>query len=135
MECLPWSPSYSVGVMKIDEQHQRLVETINKLCSALNKGQENYILDDILNELAQYALHHFETEEEYFREFNYSKAEEHIAQHHEFRKKLLSLQEAKKEGKEMASSDTITFLGDWFANHVLKFDMDYVSCFHEHGLY
>lgn len=135
MTCIKWNQSYNVGVHEIDEQHQKLVNTMNKLCESINGGVDDFVINEIVQDMADYALTHLKTEEKYFHEFDYEKADEHISQHHEFSQKVLSLQKDLQDGKGNVSSDAITFLGEWFANHVLKYDKEYIKCFHEHGLY
>ncbi len=135
MACVQWNPGYSVDVKEIDAQHQKLVGLMNKLCDSMDGGVDDFVIDEIVQDMADYALTHFRTEEKYFLEFGYEKTDEHIAQHREFAQKVLSLQKDLREGKRNVSADAVTFLGEWFANHVLKHDKEYVECFHEHGLY
>jgi hemerythrin len=136
MECVKWSGAFSVGVKEIDEQHQKLVAIMNKLCDAIDKnhGKEMEVIGTVLDELAEYAVVHFDTEEKYFHEFNYEKTEEHEAQHKEFAYKIESLKNDLTEGVEKVTTDTIAYLGQWFAEHVNDHDKQYVQCFHEHGL-
>ncbi|MBN2096580.1 hemerythrin family protein [Candidatus Peregrinibacteria bacterium] len=135
MTCVQWNQSYNVDVKEIDGQHQKLVGIMNKLCESIDGGVDDFVIDEIVQDMADYALTHFETEEKYFREFDYKKTDEHIAQHREFSQKVLSLQKDLREDKRNVSADAIGFLGQWFAEHVLKYDREYVECFHEHGLY
>ena len=135
MTCIQWNQSYNVDVKEIDDQHQKLIGIMNKLCESIDGGVDDFVINEITQDMADYALTHFETEEKYFHEFDYKKTDEHIAQHREFSQKVLSLQKDLRDGKENVSTDAITFLGQWFADHVLKYDKEYVSLFHEHGLY
>lgn len=134
MDCVPWNDRYSVGVRQIDEQHQKLVGIMNKLCDFMDKGEENYVIGEVLEELAEYAWSHFALEERYFIEFDYDKTDEHVAQHREFSKQVSSLKKDLSEGKETVSTDTISFLGKWFTEHVLTYDKEYIPCFHKHRL-
>ena len=135
MTCIQWNQSYNVDVKEIDDQHQHLVDVMNKLCDSMDGGVEDFVISEILDELSKYAFIHFETEEKYFHEFGYEKTDEHIAQHKVFSVKVGTLKKDLEKGESSVSSETIAFLGKWFADHVLKYDKEYVSLFHEHGLY
>lgn len=135
MSCIQWNDSYNIGVKQVDEQHTRLIGIMNTLCDALDNGKGNEIIGDIIREMSDYAGSHFRLEEGYFDTFHYEKTEEHKAQHQTFIQKVESLKkdvEAKKEGVLL---DAVVFLGEWFTNHVLKFDREYVECFHKNGVY
>ena len=75
MDCIKWSNDFSVGVKIIDSQHMHFVSIMNNLCNAMDRGQEMNVINTVLDELAEYAVIHFETEEKYFHEFNYEKTE------------------------------------------------------------
>lgn len=135
MQCVIWNDRFEVGIKIIDEQHKGLVDTMNKLCDSLDQGTEKNVINEVLKELSAFAVSHFGTEEKYFKEFNYEKTEEHIAEHNKFKEKIESL---KKDCDEQSctnvSTEIMAYLGDWFADHVLKHDKEYVATFREHGL-
>jgi hemerythrin len=76
-----WSDRYSVGISRIDEQHQRLVELINELHAAILVGDRRSALPKILDGLAGYAVSHFTTEETLMKKFGYPNYEQHKAEH------------------------------------------------------
>lgn len=135
MACVKWNNSYNLGVDEIDAQHRRLIDSMNKLCDSLDKGQENYVIDEVLEEMKDYALDHLSTEENYFNEFHYEKSDEHKAQHNLFREKVASLVNDLQNNKEVVVSETIGFLGQWFVEHIQSHDREYIECFHKHGLF
>lgn len=49
----------SVGVDSIDEDHRRLLETINELNEAITTGMTAEIIDEIFLRLEQYVVEHF----------------------------------------------------------------------------
>ena len=130
-----WNERFEVGIKIIDEQHKGLVDIMNELCNSLDKGTEKDVIEEVLKELNDFAVSHFGTEEKYFREFNYEKTKEHVAEHNKFREKIKSLQKDCDEEKCVnVSTEVMNYLGEWFAGHVLKFDREYVPTFREHGL-
>ena len=129
-----WRDKFSVGVEEIDNQHKKLIDLINELYNAYITKRHADILSDVLDELINYTVYHFDTEEKYFEKFNYSFTDDHIAEHNSFKKKALELK--KKFGKHtgVLSSETLLFLQNWISTHILKSDQKYVSCFKEAGL-
>ena len=69
-----WKDEYLIGVPEIDEQHKRLFEIAEKAYDVL---QDDYIIDkydgivQIIDELKDYAVYHFRSEEEYLTKINY----------------------------------------------------------------
>jgi hemerythrin len=144
MACAQWNDDYSLGIKAIDDQHKKLFGMINKLCSTLaeegnprsfmGKGAQKNVTEEILGEMTEYASSHFFLEENFFEEFKYEKKQEHMAQHELFRLKINSLKEDLQKGKESVALDTLAFLSNWFVEHILHYDREYVECFHKHGL-
>jgi hemerythrin len=134
MICVEWIGKFNLGIREIDEQHQRLIGMMNKVCNALNEGLEVLVIEDVLKEMGEYAQTHFALEEKYFDEFHYEKAEEHKAWHRSFTDKVQELKRDLESGKKSVSVDTISFLGGWFIDHTQTFDRDYVATFKQHGV-
>lgn len=133
-EKLLWEDKYSVGVEEIDNQHKFMFTVINDLLDAIDTNSTNEHLGKIIESLIKYKIFHFETEEKYFREFNYDGAEEHITKHHEFNTKLSGLKEKYPEYNMEFAFALVDFLEDWLIEHLMVVDQKYVKCFKEHGL-
>lgn len=131
---LEWDQKYSVDVVKIDEQHKRLFATINELIDAIDSHSTKEHIDAIIDALLQYKKFHFTTEEAYFREFQFAGAEEHVAQHAIFSKKLDEMRKECCEDTLTFSFRLIDFLEDWLIGHLMTKDQEYKACFKEHGL-
>ncbi|HPQ19494.1 MAG TPA: bacteriohemerythrin [bacterium] len=134
-ELFVWNDKFSVNVKIIDEQHKRLVKLINELFNALKLGQGDKIINKILNELAEYAVMHFGTEEKYFKEFNYPEGPSHKQIHDNFVKKISETVKDIQDGKVGLSVDILLFLKNWLIEHIGKIDKKYVPYFKEHGLF
>lgn len=131
---LEWDEKYSVGVEEIDNQHKRMFEVINELLDAIDSNSTEEHLGHIIESLVQYKIFHFETEEKYFKEFNYDGEEEHKMRHREFNDKLATLKEKHPTYTVEFAFELVDFLEDWLINHLMVVDQKYVQCFHEHGL-
>jgi len=134
MICVEWITKFELGINEIDDQHKRLIGIMNKLCEALNQGEESKMIAEIIKEMWDYAHYHFALEEKYFDEFHYEKAEAHKVWHKAFYKKVEDLAKEFDGGKKSVSIDAISFLGGWFIDHTQTFDREYVPAFHKHGL-
>jgi hemerythrin len=132
-----WSNSYSVGVQEIDEQHKLLIEILNELIAFVynSPGNENLDIRATIDKIVKYKTVHFETEEKYFKQFNFEGADEHIQKHREFNEKVSELlQEFQKNGKKSELSELVDFMENWFTDHLLHMDQKYIKCFKENGL-
>jgi len=134
MKTLEWKDKYSVGVELIDDQHKKMVAVINQLIEVISSAPDKEKIAEIIKQLVEYKQFHFDTEEKYFKEFNYEEAEEHIAKHREFTVKLGKLQEEFGDDLMGFSFALVDFLEDWLVDHLLTMDQKYVECFASHGL-
>jgi hemerythrin-like metal-binding protein len=125
MALIEWENYYSVGISIIDKQHQRLIIIINDLADAMRQGKGREITKQIINDLKNYTLEHFTTEENYFKEFDYPDTEEHIKEHHDFIDKVNMFQTDFEAGKIGLSVKIMHFLSDWLKQHILETDKKY----------
>lgn len=124
---ITWDSSFNVGVVTIDEQHQKLVEIINEAGTKLEDGSTIELLEKIVNELFDYTLYHFETEEQLMNENDYASNNlemsiKHLAQHREFASKILDIKSNIKSGKIIHKDELLNYLKDWLMNHIFHTD-------------
>ena len=125
-EWISWRQDYSIGVNKIDEQHQELFRIFNTLGDALWDGKGKDVIGETLTFLTKYTVEHFETEEKYMKETSYPAFDEHKKAHNDF------VQEVKQfvhqfDTQDLAMSNTIGIfsrLGDWTREHVRGLDQE-----------
>ncbi len=130
MEKIEWSDSLSLGIKEIDEQHAKFIGYINSIALINNDPTKREKARQILNELRDYAKHHFDTEEKYFKKYRYPKTEEHMLEHFNLLKKLEELSKNFLEEKAN-SKEILEFMQDWFENHLKKHDTKYAKWFKE----
>ncbi|MGM0369145.1 MAG: bacteriohemerythrin [Bacillota bacterium] len=126
VDSLVWKDKFSIGVDKLDQQHQKLFKQVNNLIAATqnNKGQEE--IERVVDFLAQYTVEHFKTEEKIQQEHNYPDYEEHQEIHSNFVEQVSEAQEKIKQGT-MKSADLVKMnkmVSRWLVNHVKGIDQE-----------
>jgi len=131
-----WNDSYNLGIEVIDEQHKKFIGLINTLSKKLLGSADKKVVIAVLDELEHYAEMHFSTEEELFAKFDYVGKSEHSKKHQYFRDVIAKKRESINESKDdfLSAMDLLEFMQDWFLEHILKEDKQYVQCFQENGL-
>lgn len=125
MEKIEWTEDLSVDIAKIDEQHKDLLGIINQLREAVSQGKGFAITSRLLDYLTEYILTHFELEELYFKQYNYSNRHAHIKQHQDFAAKIARFMLDNDINRDLVSEQLLVFLTDWFVNHIKKEDKDF----------
>lgn len=129
-----WAPEYNTNVEIIDKQHQRLVEIINDLYTAVMEIRGQEVIKGVIKSLVEYAIIHFRTEEEYMLKYNYPGYGENKKEHENFSAKVADLQAQAKKDDFILSIDVLNFLKDWLQHHILVVDMQYKSFFRSKGV-
>ncbi len=125
MSLFQWSDEYSVNIAEIDKQHQYLISLINTLHDAMREGKGNEIIESVLIDLVSYLKTHFETEEFLMRKFNFPGLTQHINEHIQFVKEVVSLEREILQGNRAVTTRTIRFLKNWVAGHIHGTDKSY----------
>jgi diguanylate cyclase (GGDEF)-like protein/hemerythrin-like metal-binding protein/PAS domain S-box-containing protein len=125
LEIFPWNENLATGVPKIDEQHKKLVQLLNKLAAGLAYRVDMPDLNNIFNELADYAAYHFQTEESVWHQFMAGDEweAEHRRSHEQFVAEVLRLRgEENSKPLHEVLEDVLGFLTHWLAFHILSAD-------------
>lgn len=118
---MDWSETLASGSEEIDTQHKELIQRINGLLAAMEKG--NVSRDEVskvIQYLAEYVVFHFGTEEKHMDHFKYSSASAHKAQHAQFVKVFQKLKDRMlMEGiTPPLQQETKELVVDWLVNHI-----------------
>ena len=117
---------YVTGIDSIDDEHKRLFEIADE---TYRLSKEEFLVDkydqvrQILEELKDYALLHFEHEEAYMKSINYKQMFVQKVQHDQFREKVndLDLDHLDENSDDMIA-EILEFLTGWLVNHILEHD-------------
>jgi len=131
---IKWQDKFSVGYELFDNQHKELIKIINSLEELIKDRDihEDLLYDkinEIFNELLDYTVYHFTTEEEIFEKKGYELTEEHKNIHSEFVenvKEEISKFELGQNEKAVAL-EIYNNLIDWLMNHILGTDKKYMN--------
>ncbi|PKM46622.1 MAG: hemerythrin [Gammaproteobacteria bacterium HGW-Gammaproteobacteria-1] len=130
---IDWSDDLSVGIQEIDDQHQFLVDLLNKLHRAIHQRQGKAAAQAILVELVDYTKIHFAVEESLMRILGYPSYDDHKEQHDHLIAEIHDLQEKLESGKKSITFELLHFLRIWLTKHIMEEDQQYGPFFLSRG--
>nr|WP_321257784.1 bacteriohemerythrin [uncultured Pseudodesulfovibrio sp.] len=128
MPLMQWDETMSVNVDELDKQHQELITLINESFEAIQRHDEP-ALSLLIKKMRTYAAMHFETEEKYMRENNFSDLENHIKLHRKFNEDVDEFQ--RNLFNKTNLSQVFVFLSRWLTNHIMEQDKKYMPYIEE----
>ncbi|HOK03685.1 MAG TPA: bacteriohemerythrin [Victivallales bacterium] len=125
MQKFSWDENLNVGIQIIDEEHKTLIQKINELSSAIDKGIGETEITKTIGFLKNYSLEHFANEEKIMQEKNYPQINEHKQMHKLFISTINDIeQDYREEGANKALVNTINnLLLNWLKNHIREVDI------------
>ncbi len=133
MQKIEWKPDFSVGVQRLDAQHQKIINVINKLIGNPGAFDEAETIDDVLLELTNYVSDHFLLEEHLLEANDYPDLLEHSKKHTAYSEQIASFcQDIIK--KKNDPDQLLVFLRKWWVDHILYEDMKYKPFFKSKGV-
>ena len=130
MSKIKWDKSLSVRHDVIDKQHRRFIETANELYEKIMQGNIHDIRvarGKALEDIEDYLVHHFATEEQFLTDMGYPGIADHMKLHREFTAKIRGYRRDIDNGRLMLTSDLMKTLLHWFSDHLLNEDMKYAA--------
>ncbi|MDH4285256.1 MAG: bacteriohemerythrin, partial [Gallionellaceae bacterium] len=125
IDIFPWDDNFNTGLPKVDEQHKKLVQMLNTLASNIAYGANTGLLSRIFDEMAEYAVYHFDTEEAIWREYLADDPAEanHHATHQSFVQEVVRLKASlDSHSLPEVAEETLGFLAHWLTSHILESD-------------
>ena len=119
---MQWNSTFSIGVDKIDEQHQRLFQLATQLEEELAGRQAAETVGDALKLIVDYTSYHFKDEESLMAQINYPDLESHRALHKQLIDKVRAILLDIRLGRPLTVADLISFLYQWIVEHIEKED-------------
>ncbi|MDQ5877443.1 MAG: hypothetical protein QG638_174 [Pseudomonadota bacterium] len=126
MALMSWNENFVTGIAVIDEQHQWLIDLINDAAPvlALNYNRNHVRAERLLDELVNYAVFHFDTEDRLMREYRIDPRhhEGHLQSHGKFATEVVRMRAAYSNGDAPSGGALLTFLANWLVFHILGED-------------
>ena len=119
---MQWNSTFSIGVEKIDGQHQRLFKLVNRLEQELAGQQSAEIVGEALKFLVDYTRYHFKDEESLMVQINYPDIEAHQAQHKKLIDNVRGILLDIRAGRLHTVADLTSFLYHWIVKHIEQED-------------
>jgi len=135
MSLLNWSSAFCVGVKEIDDQHKKLVDMANRLNDAMQIGQGRESLSKVLNELVDYTVYHFGTEEKLMGLHQYPFQAAHKEEHKKLIQDVGAFKAKFDKGDAAITSEIMNFLRDWLTKHILGTDKKFAKDLNEKGVH
>lgn len=122
---IQWSDDWLINVHFVDEQHKEFVAMVNELHSAFVASKKAE-MEKLAEELCDFAQIHFNTEEWFFRKFDYPGRYDHIKEHRVIANQLLHIV---KDGKAYPHlyGDTFPIIKEWVTKHFIETDMKFAA--------
>lgn len=126
MAHLVWQDDLNTGIPVIDEQHRRIVDMINQLHRAQERGGGRSEVGQVLGELVDYTLSHFAFEEALLEQAGYEFTRPHKRVHEIFTARVSDYGLRFKAGEDI-TEELIGMLSRWLFNHIRSDDAGYVQ--------
>lgn len=129
-----WCDDCSVGIGKMDDDHKKLFELIDKFQTAYEFETGKEFERQVLDDLVEYTKYHFQREEAILQENAYPDYEAHRKEHEAMIGQVGKfIQEYDERGHE-ALYGVAQYLRGWLVNHIKGTDKRYTSFLNEKGV-
>lgn len=117
-----WSDNYSIGNVRVDNQHKKLFELATKAYTMENKYISKDEMKRVLAEFFDYMKYHFDDEEIFMKSINYPRLEEHAKIHKSIIESMIKLITEIHNVNEM-KEQLVIIAKKWLLEHILQEDM------------
>ena len=121
---IEWPESMRTGIDSIDEQHHMLASMVQFAQSRLSENSSRTEVEAVILDLMNYALYHFDTEEELMliHDYHLNEREKHCKEHRRFSAAIAQYQQDIRLGKLVSSDELFGFIREWLTIHILNTD-------------
>lgn len=123
MEALQWNEVLATGIKKIDKQHRRLLDIVNQLGAAIERGERG-AADAALKEVVDYTVYHFSYEENLLERAGYDMLPLHKRVHELFVRRVSQFQQRHAAGENVLQ-ELHAMLARWLVHHIQNDDRGY----------
>jgi hemerythrin len=135
MREIKWNSSYSLGIKKIDDQHEVIIGVLNRISYCFDPNSSPVDLGNLLDELTNYAQIHFSYEEQLLEKYKYHGLDGQITEHRFYERKVEELRGRLATSEEKVKAELIAFVADWWMGHIQGSDRDYSRYLNNCGVF
>ena len=100
----------------------------------MNSGEDKLLIARTLKSMLEYTQKHFSSEEKLLRQYNFPGLEEHCREHDALKRKVESLVERYRTGKNITVLEIVKQVKTWLHDHILGTDQQYSQFLKDKGL-
>ncbi len=123
---ISWKEEYRTGIPLVDEQHKKLFEIADDIFLLIKDSVAVDKYDRILKlleELKDYTIYHFDSEEKYMQTIAYKNYFSHKKEHAQFIEKIEGIDLTKLDENQNAYLlDIMDYVVTWIGTHILEKD-------------
>lgn len=119
---IEWHDGLNLGVDEIDSQHRELISIINNVLKEVKKGSSEAVIDSLLAQLREYAVHHFNAEESFMEKIGYPEIVKHKQIHKQLKDRVKYFQSSRFRKEEVSWDEVKELLSKWLIEHILRED-------------
>ena len=117
-----WLDLYSIGVEKVDRQHENLTDLLNCLNEAWRGGKPQEVLLFRLDQFLDAVGAHFRDEELLMAEHKYPDLDLHKAEHDFLLEQVMQFRTQFAASEAELTESMLDFFRDWLRDHILISD-------------
>lgn len=122
MELIKLEDRLKLNIPEVDSQHEKLIELVNRLRSALVDGADKAARDSLLSQLLEGMRSHCAYEEELMLRYGYPEYKAHKSEHDRLAHNLGDLIKRYRNGELVLSIAVVMELNCWAKIHIEKSD-------------
>jgi len=118
----------------MDDQHGILMDTMNELRLAVERGRGREEVSELLDRLIEFTRMHFWSEEQLLEQSGFPGLTEHRAEHHSVLAHMLQSAHRVQYGEGVRMGPLLCSLRDGYLEHIEGLDREYGPWLNEHGV-
>jgi len=131
---MTWSHACSTGVKAMDDQHGILMDTMNDLRLALVHGSGREQVSEHLSQLIEFTRLHFSSEERLLEQHGFPGIAEHRNAHQRLLGQIEEAAHRARNSDDVHLQPLLSFLRDWYLEHIEEQDQKYGAWLNERGI-
>lgn len=127
MAVFVWNEKFSVGMESIDDQHKYFLKLLNNLNDEIQRKHSAETVQTAINSLFTYGMFHFSAEEKILSSCGYPETGHQRREHSFFVRQVKEMEASCQGGNLACLGSIVSFLRDWFINHIMIEDKKYAT--------